>query len=267
MRVAAIQMTSTPDKTRNLAVAHDLLIEAKDDKGAELVAFPENFSLLTDSKAELLKEAETLKGVTVETLQEWAAEYDVWILAGSLPMKVPGDPRRITNTSLLLSPEGEIRARYDKIHLFDVHVKGDRAYHESAIVKPGRRVVTAEVSGARAGLSICYDLRFPELYRRMGQVDVIFIPSAFTALTGKAHWDTLTRTRAIENQCYVVCPAQAGSPFAGRECHGHTRIIDPWGRILAERPAGPGVVWADLKADEIERVRRELPALTHRVLR
>jgi nitrilase len=133
-------------------------------------------------------------------------------------------------------------------------------------VKPGRRIVSVDAGGAKLGLSICYDLRFPELYRRMPEPDVIFIPSAFTAFTGQAHWDVLTRARAIENQCYVVCPAQTGSPHPGRETYGHTRVIDPWGRVIAERPRGPGVVWADLKADELKRVRTELPALRHRAL-
>lgn len=267
MRVAALQMTSTPDKSANLASAHQLLREAM-DLGAELVALPENFSLLTDDGAQLIAEAETLKGPTVESLQEWAAEYDLWILGGSIPIKTKKDSPKITNTSLLISSDGEISARYDKIHLFDATVRGDRKYHESEHVLPGKKPVMANTPLGNLGLSICYDLRFPELYRELSRLgaDVLMVPSAFTAVTGKAHWDVLTRARAIENQCYLIAPAQTGSPYPGRTTHGHTRIVDPWGRVIAERPAGPGVVWADLNGAEIDRVREEFPVLQHRRL-
>ena len=267
MRVAAIQMTSTPDKAHNLGEAHRLLREAC-DRGAELVAFPEYFSLLTDDKKAYLAEAETLRGMTVETLQEWAAEYDVWILGGSIPLKAPGS-KKLTNTSLLITSEGQIQARYDKIHLFDVDLSGDRKYHESDTIQAGSKVVCAKVPYGKAGLSICYDLRFPELYRNMARqgVHFIFAPSAFTAFTGKAHWDLLTRARAVENQAFLIAPAQTGKPYAGRETHGHTRIVDPWGRIIAERPAGPGVVMAELDLKELERVRKEMPVLTRRKLK
>jgi predicted amidohydrolase len=266
MRVAAIQMTSTPDKSQNLAMAHDLMAEAC-DRGAQLVAFPENFSLLTDNSRQFVEEAETLKGLTVETIQEWAAEQDIWILGGSIALKTK-KPGRLTNTSLLISPDGEIAARYDKIHLFDVNLSGDRAYRESEHINAGKKTVVAETPLGRLGLSICYDLRFPELYRKLADQDaeVIFIPSAFTAFTGKAHWDVLTRARAIENQAFVVAPAQTGQPHPGRQTHGHSRIIDPWGRIIAERPQGSGIVYADLNLGELDRVRKELPALKHRKL-
>jgi nitrilase len=266
MRVAAIQMTSTPDKAANLAVAHQLLIEAI-HQGAELVAFPENFNLLTDDGAQFAAEAESLKGLTVESLQEWAAEQDVWILAGSLALK-GRKPGMATNTSLMISSDGEIAARYDKVHLFDVELSGDRSYHESERIQPGSKAVTCETPWGRVGLSICYDLRFPELYRKLVDqgAQVIFAPSAFTAFTGKAHWDVLTRARAIENQAFLVAPAQTGEPHPGRKTHGHTRIVDPWGRILAERNAGPGVVIANLNFGELDRIRRELPALEHRRL-
>lgn len=268
MRVAAVQMTSTPDKGANLSEAHRLLMEAL-DKRAEFVAFPENFTLLTNDRKQLYREAETTQGLTTQTLQEWAAEYDVWILAGSLPIRAAGDAKRVMNTSLLISPEGSIKARYDKIHLFDVNLSKDKKYEESKSIRPGKKPVIAKAPWGKLGMSICYDLRFPELYRKLSEqgAQVLFIPSAFTALTGKAHWDALTRARAIENLSYVVAPAQTGSPYPGRLTHGHTRIIDPWGRILAERPAGPGVAWADLNFQELERIRRELPALKHRRLK
>ena len=283
MRAAAIQMRSTPDKTANMNEAHRLLMEAL-VQDPNCVAFPENFSLFTDNAEEFAEGAENLKGPTVETLQEWAAEHDIWIVGGSIPIlnaasKTKSGPAKakaasgkasapkITNTSLLFSPEGDIHARYDKIHLFDVDLP-DRKYRESDHVTAGKKVVVSETAWGNMGLSICYDVRFPELYRKMADEDVhmIFIPAAFTALTGKAHWDILTRTRAVENQAFVIAPAQFGKPFDGRETHGHTRIIDPWGRILAERADGPGVVWADLTQDGLEKPRRELPALKNRKL-
>ncbi len=265
MRVAAIQMNSTPNQAGNFQQAHDLLIQAI-DKGCEFVAFPENFSVFAPETRATLAAAETLKGMTVRTLQEWAAENSIWILGGSLPIK--STAKRVTNTSLLISPDGDITARYDKIHLFDATLSKDgQTYRESKYVKPGTRVVSTRMPFGRVGLSICYDVRFPELYRKMvsqGDLRAICIPSAFLATTGRAHWDLLTRARAVENQCFVIAPAQCGSPYPGRETYGHTRIIDPWGKILAERPAGPGIVWADLNFDELERVRRELPALKNR---
>jgi predicted amidohydrolase len=266
MRIAAIQMTSTPDKSRNIADAHTLLIEAI-DRGAEIVAFPENFSILTGDAKQYLDAAETLKGLTVSTLQEWAAENDIWILGGSLPLKTK-NPALVTNTSLLISADGDITARYDKIHLFDVNLSGDREYRESDTVQAGKKAVAVETPFGPMGLSVCYDLRFPELYRELAEKDahLIFVPSAFTALTGKAHWDVLTRARAIENQAFLIAPAQCGKPYPGRETHGHTRIIDPWGRTIAERPAGPGVVIADVNYTDLDRIRTELPALKHRKL-
>lgn len=266
MRVAALQMTSTPDKSHNLAVAHDLMAAAR-DRGAELVAFPENFAFFSDDSREFVDGAESLSGVIVDSLREWAAEQDLWILGGSVALKTK-TPGKLTNTSLLVSPDGEIAARYDKIHLFDVKLSGDRDYQESEHIVPGKKSVVAETPFGRVGLSICYDLRFPELYRELSEqgAQVIFVPSAFTAFTGKAHWDVLTRARAIENQAFLVAPAQTGEHVSGRKTHGHTRVIDPWGRILAERPQGPGMIYAELRFSELDRIRAELPALQHRKL-
>src|SRR5690606_5499034 len=189
---------------------------------------------------------------------------DIWLLAGSLPLKTKTS--RVTNTSILFSPEGDVHVRYDKMHLFDVDIPGEKEYRESKNVQPGKRTVVTETPWGTLGLSVCYDIRFPELYRKLADrgAHTIFIPAAFTATTGRAHWDVLTRARAIENQAYVVAPGQVGSPFEGRETHGHTRIVDPWGRIIAERPAGIGVVMADLDYGKLFEVRRNLPALQHR---
>ncbi len=268
MRIAAIQMTTSPDKVKNLNEAYRLLQEAL-ERGSDLIAFPENFSLLTGNGDQFLEEAETLQGLTVSTLQEWAADFDVWILGGSIALKAKSDPKRVTNTSILFSDEGDIHARYDKIHLFDVNVKNDQVYEESKLVTPGKKVVVAETPWAMTGLSICYDLRFPELYRKQSNAEakILFIPSAFTKPTGAAHWDVLTRARAIENLSYVVAPSQTGTAYPGRETYGHTRIVDPWGRVISERPAGPGIVWARLDLEKLEETRRNFPALKNRKLR
>jgi predicted amidohydrolase len=268
MRVAAVQMQSGSDKSSNLAQAHELLLQAL-DRNVDLVAFPENFALFTDQAEVWEQGSETLKGVLTETLQEWAAEYGVWILGGTIPLKAKGKSGKVTNTSLLVSPDGEVMARYDKIHLFDSDLPGLAPIRESDDIEAGKKPVCAELPIGKAGLAVCYDIRFPELFRKYAQLGahVVFIPSAFIAQTGKAHWDVLTRARAIENQAYVIAPAQWGAPFPGRETYGHTRIVDPWGRVIAERPAGTGVVWADLSVERIEQVRAELPALKHRVLK
>lgn len=272
LRVAAVQMTSTPDKRANLARARDFIDQAL-ERRADMIAFPENFSLMPATARELVEGAESLRGPTVETLQEWAAENDLWILAGSVPLKGKAEKgkkvAKTTNTSLLISADGDIVARYDKMHLFDVQVKGDQAYRESATVQAGKKPVIAETPWGKMGLSVCYDLRFPELYRRYSAAgcEVLFAPSAFTVPTGKAHWDLLTRTRAVENLAYVVAPAQWGKNFEGRETYGHARVVSPWGRTLAERPGGEGIVCADLNFEELAKVRADLPALEHRRLK
>lgn len=264
MRVAAVQMTSTSDKVHNLAEAHRLLIKAVKQK-AELVAFPETFSQI--APREFIRDAESWNGLFVKSLQEWAIDHKIWILAGSLPFKIPGNPRKVTNTSLLISSEGEIVARYDKIHLFDAQV-GKRSYCESKYFKPGETVVVAPTPFGKVGLSVCYDLRFPELYRAQALkgARIIFAPAAFTAATGEAHWDILTRARAIENEVFIIAPAQAGTPYPGREMHGHTRIVDPWGKVLAEQKSGTGLAIADLDFKEQERIRATLPVLKHQRL-
>lgn len=267
MRVAALQMNSTPDKARNMSQAFDLLHQAI-DKRAELICFPETFTLVSENREQLLEGAESLRGQSVQTLQEWAIEFGVFIAAGSLVIKTRKDAEKVTNTSLMISPDGEIISRYDKIHLFDVEVEEGKPHRESKNVQPGKKPMLAEIGEWKAGLSVCYDLRFPELYRTYSEAgaQILLVPSAFTARTGQAHWDVLTRARAIENQCYVIAAAQTGSPYPGRELWGHTRIVDPWGRVIAERPKGEGVVCADLDFDLVADIRNKLPALENRRL-
>lgn len=264
-RIAAIQMNSTPDVDKNLSEAKRLLDEAL-KVNPNIIAFPEHFLCLTTDADLNHSRAQKKNGEWVQILSEWAADNDVWILAGSIPLAAP--KHKITNTSLLFSPEGEIEAKYSKIHLFDVNIPGDQTYKESLTIEPGKKPVCVDTPWGKMGFSICYDLRFPELYRTYSkkEAEILFIPAAFAEKTGMAHWDSLTRARAIENQAYVIAPAQFGSPYAGRNCFGHTRIIDPWGRVIAERKDGAGVVWADLDYAELVKVRTNLPALEHRVL-
>ena len=269
MRVAAVQMCSGPNLHPNLNSAFGLFRDAL-ARRPELVAFPEYFALMSPNSDAMLAQAQTLqKGIIVETLREWAAEYSTWILAGSVPLKAPkGHPKKITNSSLLIDPDGEIVATYAKMHLFDADLGPGKKYFESKLYVAGKSPVLAQTELGDFGLSICYDLRFPELYRTYAEYEapILFAPSAFTEHTGRAHWDVLTRARAIENQAYLIAPAQHGENYPGKRTWGHTRIVDPWGRIIAERLKGPGVVWAELKNEIINTVRHEMPCLAHRRL-
>jgi nitrilase len=188
----------------------------------------------------------------------------VWLVGGSAPLAC-ADLDKVRNSCLVFDADGRRVARYDKIHLFGFDL-GTERFQESRSIEPGSEVVTVQAPFARLGLSICYDLRFPEMYRRMGAVDLILVPSSFTATTGKAHWELLLRARAVENQAYVLAPAQGGHHKNGRDTWGHSMIIDPWGKVLAVLAEGPGVVTAEIDHAEIARVRRSLPALTHRVM-
>lgn len=263
MRIAAIQMSSSSNIRENAAKAREFLHIAL-EKGANVVAFPEIFLLATQKVGDELALAQTLRGVWVQTLQEWAAEEETWIVAGTLPMKTAGG-KKTENTTLVLNPHGEITSRYRKIHLFDAKLASGKSIRESANTKAGSKAVTLRTPYGRWGLSICYDLRFPELYRALSDrgAEVLFAPSAFTVESGKAHWDVLTRARAIENLSYLVAPAQWGE-VAGVPRYGHTRIVDPWGRVLAERPEGEGVVWADIDLEALQALRKRFPALSHR---
>jgi predicted amidohydrolase len=264
MRVlaAACQMTSTADVERNLETA-ERLVGAAAARGAAFVGLPENFAFLR-SEGEPVPDAQTLDGPWVQRMVELVRRHGLTLLLGSLPEVIPGD-RRIHNTSLLLGPDGRTLAVYRKIHLFDIDLPGLTHLKESRAVAPGAEVVVAETALGPVGLSICYDLRFPELYRRLTRqgARVLLVPSAFTERTGKDHWEVLLRARAIENLAWVVAPAQTGVHGPGRASHGHAMIVDPWGTVVAQAPDGEGLALAELDFSLQDRLRRELPALDH----
>jgi predicted amidohydrolase len=264
-RVAAIQMASGPHVAANLQEA-GRLIELAAGTGARIIALPEYFAIMgmkdTDKVAAREKDG---AGPIQDFLAAEARRHRVWIVGGSVPLE-SGAPDKVRNACLVYDQEGRRVGRYDKIHLFGFEL-GNERYSEERTIEPGERVVTLDSPYGKLGISVCYDLRFPELYRAMGEVDLIFVPSAFTETTGKAHWDTLIRARAIENLAYVVAPAQGGYHVNGRETHGHTMIVDPWGVVLDRLPRGSGVVVAGVNPTYQAKVRRSLPALTHRTVR
>jgi nitrilase len=263
-RVAAIQMASGPNVLANLQEA-SRLIELAAATGARLIALPEYFCLMGMRDTDKVKAREKDgAGPVQDFLAAEAKRHKAWIVGGTVPLECD-DAGRVRNACLVYDGEGRRVARYDKIHLFGFDL-GQEKYAEEDTIEPGRAVVTLDTPWARVGLSVCYDLRFPELYRAMGEVDILFIPSAFTETTGKAHWETLIRARAIENQCYVVAPAQGGYHVNGRETHGNTMIVDPWGVVLDRLPRGSGVVVAGVNPTYTAKIRRSLPALKHRTL-
>jgi predicted amidohydrolase len=266
MRVAAVQCTASADRPANLAAAGELVAAAAGE-GAELVVLPELFSLYGNAPT-LRAGAEPLDGPTVEWSREVASRHRIWLVAGSF-VEAAGKGRN-HNTSVLVGPDGTVEARYRKLHLFDVDVPGAMV-RESDAVAPGDAVVGATVTVDEGrplpiGLTICYDLRFPELYRLLGQAGalVIVVPSAFAAATGSAHWEVLLRARAIENQVFMIAADQVGALSASFTAHGHSMIVDPWGTVLAERDDGPGVVVADLDLAGQQEIRSLLPSLAHR---
>lgn len=266
--VAAVQMVSTTDVEQNLRAAQQLIQEAA-QRGARLVVLPEYFCLMgkRDRDKVALREADG-KGPIQDFLAEQAARWRIWLFGGTLPLAAP-DPERVFNSVLVFDPTGRRVARYDKIHLFSFR-QGDEVYDEARTIAPGSEPVSVQCSIAetsiRVGLSVCYDLRFPELYRQLQGADLIIVPAAFTATTGQAHWEALLRARAIENLCYVLASAQGGRHENGRATFGHSMLIDPWGEVLAVRPAGPGVVLGTIEPQRIASCRSSLPALEHRVL-
>lgn len=264
VHIAAIQTVSGPDVQANLEQIAGLVAEAA-AAGARLVALPEYFPLISadeGAKARIRERADG--GPLQDFLADMARRHGVWLVGGTIPLE-SGAPEKVRNTTLVFDDCGRQVARYDKIHLFGFQ-RGEERYDESATIEAGDAVRCFDTPFGRVGLSVCYDLRFPELFRAMGPVDLIVLPAAFTHTTGRAHWEVLLRARAIENQCYVMAPAQGGRHPSGRVTWGHTMIIDPWGEVLACREEGPGVVLAALDPARIAAVRESLPALAHRRL-
>jgi deaminated glutathione amidase len=267
MKVAAVQMTSGPDVGANLAEARALLEQAA-ERGARLAALPENFSFmgLKDADKRAVAEAGG-SGPAQDFLAASARELRLWIVGGTVPLRA-GPDGRVAAASLVYDADGRRVARYDKIHLFDVDLPGrTESYRESAHVAPGSRGAVIDTPVGRLGLSVCYDVRFPELYRHLSAAgaQLLAVPSAFTGPTGRAHWETLLRARAIENLCYVIAPAQSGFHPSGRETYGDSMIVDFWGRILQRVPRGTGCAVAEVDLARQAGVRETFPALVHRV--
>ncbi|GAB3160437.1 carbon-nitrogen hydrolase family protein [Micromonospora sonneratiae] len=263
MRVAVCQLNARDDRAANLAVASDLLTKAA-AAGADLAVLPEYVDYLGPGAG--APKAEPVDGEFAEFFAAAARRLGMWVLAGSFHETGP-DPERTYNTSLLFDRSGGLSATYRKIHLYDVEIPGRVSYLESRGVAPGTEPVVATIDGVRVGLSICYDLRFPELYRQLtvvGGAQVLVVPAAFMLHTGRDHWEVLLRARAIENQCYVVAAGQIGDHDPGRTCFGRSMIIDPWGTVLAQAPDAVGVTLADLDFDRLARIRSELPSLANR---
>jgi predicted amidohydrolase len=266
--IAAVQMTSGPDVAPNLEQARPWLEEAA-RRGAQLAVLPENFAFmgLRDADKRAVAEAEG-SGPIQDFLATTARRLRMWIVGGTIPLRA-GEDGRVAAASVVYDSDGNRVARYDKIHLFDVDTPGRvERYRESAHVAPGSQAVVIDTPVGRLGLSVCYDVRFPELFRRLTAegAQILTIPSAFTSPTGRAHWETLMRARAIENLCYVVAPAQSGFHPSGRETYGDSLIVDYWGRVLQRLPRGRGCIVAQLDLEQQAEVRRNFPALEHRVL-
>lgn len=268
MKIAALQMVSTPSVERNLASAWRLIAQAA-AQGAQLAALPEYFCFMGHADADKLAIAERPgDGPIQRMLAEAAKAHGLWLIGGTLPLVSP-DPQRVLNSCCVFAPDGRLAARYDKIHLFRFERDSDgvrESYDEGRSILAGDDAVAFDALGLRAGLSVCYDLRFPELYRALMQppCDLLSVPAAFTYTTGRAHWELLLRARAVENQCYVIAPAQGGRHENGRRTWGHSMVVDPWGEVLAVQPEGEGVVLAELDPARVAAVRAQLPALDHR---
>lgn len=265
IKIAAIQMASGPYVGANLSEA-ERLIEIAVNQGAKLVVLPEYFAIMglkeTDKVA--VREIEGA-GQIQDFLSKTAKKHKIWLIGGSVPL-VSSSPSKVRNSCLVYDDKGRQVARYDKIHLFGLDL-GNEHYHEEKTIEPGGAIKVVDTPFGKIGLSICYDLRFPELYRAMGEVNIIVVPSAFTDTTGKAHWESLIRARAIENLSYVIAPAQGGYHISGRETHGDSMIVDPWGVVLDRLPRGSGVVMATMNPKYQESLRKSLPALQHRTIK
>jgi deaminated glutathione amidase len=263
IKVACVQLRSGDDVMQNVQFAAHIIRAAHKD-GAQFIATPENTDLMAqDGGSKLEKTFSEKDAPALPQFCALAEELGIWLLVGSLAIKVSAD--KTANRSYLIGPNGRVDARYDKIHLFDVNLPSGETYRESNTVEPGAEAVTASLPWGRVGLSVCYDLRFPQLYRALAKAgaEILTVPSAFTETTGKAHWHVLLRARAIENTCFVVAPAQAGIHANGRKTYGHSLIVSPWGDILAEGGTDPGFISAELNLGRIAGVRARLPSLHH----
>lgn len=266
MRVAAIQMASGSIISGNLLEA-EKLISAAVGEGAELVVLPENFGMIGIKQEDVVEFSEEKgEGALQGFLSEQARRHGIFIAGGTVPIKSE-ESNKYRNALLVYNQQGECIAHYDKIHLFDVSLPDvDESYNESAVIHPGNQAVVIDVGGVKLGLAICYDLRFPELFRLLLDkgAEVILLPSSFTAATGKAHWHALLKARAIENLCFIVAPAQGGFHVNGRETYGHSLIADPWGNVLDEIESGSGYAIADLNLTQQQQIRERFPVLSHR---
>lgn len=266
MKIAALQTVSTPDVDRNLEAAARLIGEAV-RQGAQLVSLPEYFCLMGQRDSDKLAHAEVPgEGPIQSFLAEQAKQHGLWLIGGTLPLRC-ATPERARNACCVFAPDGTLAARYDKIHLFRFETERE-SYDEARVLEAGSAPVAVQAGEWRVGLSVCYDLRFPELYRALctPPCDVLSVPAAFTYTTGRAHWELLLRARAVENQCYVLAAAQGGTHENGRRTWGHSLIVDPWGEVVAVQAEGEGVVIAELDPLRIAQVRTQLPALAHRRL-
>ena len=263
LNVAIVQMNSQEDKGANIAAALDLIDRAA-ATGARLVALPEVWPYLGPDDVSR-DQAETIPGPISEALAQRARRHGIYIHGGSIYEKRPGDPG-MYNTSVVIDPTGEIIARYSKIHMYDVVLDGVAEYQESATVTPGDEIVITEIDGIPTGLTICYDLRFPELFRILALkgAQAIMLPAAFTLMTGKDHWETLIRARAVENGLYMIAPAQWGTHPPGRWCYGRSMIVDPWGTVLTTAADGVGIASATVEPSRVAAVRRQIPSLANR---
>jgi nitrilase len=264
MRVAAVQTVSGGNVEANLAAVEPLIVAAR-EQGAALVLLPEYFGVFGARSTDKVdaREADG-HGLQQDFLSRVAREQQLWLIGGTVPIAT-ADPMRVRSASLVFDPQGQRVARYDKIHLF-AFSQGDEHYDEARTIEPGTSGVTFDLPVGRVGLSVCYDLRFPELYRGYRDVALIVVPSAFTAVTGAAHWHVLLKARAIENQCYVLAAAQGGTHASGRRTYGHSVLIDPWGTVVAELADGEGIIVGEIDGARVTQVRRDLPALAHRRL-
>ena len=262
-KVACIQVNAQNDMAANIAAVQDAVRSAAAD-GAQLIATPENVTMMAAGRREIRERAmpeDSHAGLAA--FRELAAQTGAWLLVGSLGIALPGG--RVANRSYLIEPTGDIAARYDKIHMFDVELPGGETYRESANFEAGREAVLADTPWGLFGLTICYDVRFPQLYRSLahGGARLMMVPSAFTRTTGEAHWHVLLRARAIETGAFVIAPAQTGTHPRGRQTYGHSLIVDPWGRVLADGGEQPGIVMAELDLSEVDHVRSAVPSLDH----